>query len=156
MVAGPCAIAPAQARENLGMYSGWGAFRDAEVPRCYAISLAIPSRLHRDYEPYVAIGTWPAKGIRNQVHFRLSRKIANGSGLVLKIDNERFRLTGGGGDAWAKDKKMDATIISRMRSAKSMTLFARGANGKGFSNTWPLPGAASAMDAATLACAKLK
>jgi hypothetical protein len=29
---------PAQARDALGVYEGWGAFRDARPPRCYAIA----------------------------------------------------------------------------------------------------------------------
>jgi hypothetical protein len=35
-----------------------------------------------------------------------------------------------------------------------MTVSARGADGRGFSNTWPLAGAATAMDAAMIGCAQ--
>lgn len=150
------AAVPAQARDSLGMYADWGVFRDAGVPRCYAIAKAIPSKLHRDYEPYAAVGTWPKRGVRNQIHFRMSRKMAKDPRLVLRIGGKRFRLTGGGGDAWAADRKMNAAIVAQMRSAKSMTVSATGANGKRFSNTWNLPGAASAMDAAAIGCAKLR
>jgi len=146
----------AHARENLGMYGIWGVFRDPDLPRCYAIAKAIPSTLHRDYEPYAAIGTWPKRKLRNQVHFRMSRKLASDPRLVLRISGERFNLTGGGGDAWPVDARMNAAIIARMRSATSMTVSARGANGKGFSNTWKLDGVASAMDAAAIGCAKAR
>jgi len=153
-----CALAPfpAHAREDLGMYGEWGTFRDRQTPRCYAIAMAEPSKLQRDYQPYAAIGTWPKRGVRNQLHLRVSRKLAKGERIVLKVGDHRFTLTGGGGDAWAKDKKMNAAIIARMRSAESMTVYARGANGKRFSNTWQLDGAASAIDAASLGCAKLR
>lgn len=150
------AAVPAATRENLGMYSGWGAFRDADEPRCYAIAMAKPSKLNRDYQPYATIGTWPAKRLRNQVHFRLSRELAKGARIVLRIGGARFQLAGGGGDAWAKDKKTNAAIIAKMRSAESMTVYALGANGKRFSNTWPLDGVASAIDAASLGCVKLR
>lgn len=148
--------APAYARDSLGMYGQWGAFRDPASPRCYAIAKAIPSRLHRDYEPYATIATWPAKKIRNQVHFRLSRRLARDRAITLKIGSERFTLIGGGGDAWAADASTNAAIVARMRSARTMTVSARGANGKGFSNTWNLPGAASAIDAAALGCARAR
>ena len=153
-----CTIASAQAysRESLGLYSGWGAFRDPSAQRCYAISKAIPSTKRRDYEPYAAVGTWPKRKVRGQIHFRMSRKMAPGKKIVLRIAGERFELTGGGGDAWAVNRKMDAAIIAKMRSAKKMTVFARGADGRGFSNTWPLAGAATAMDAASIGCAKLR
>jgi len=150
------AAMPADARENLGMYSSWGAFRDPDVPRCYAIGMPIPSKLKRDYQPYATIGTWPKRGLRNQVHFRLSRKLAEGARIVLNVGNERFLLTGGGGDAWAKDKTNNAAIVAKMRSANSMTVYALGANGKRFSNTWELAGVASAIDAASLGCARLR
>lgn len=147
---------PAVARDSLGMYESWGAFRDPAVPRCYAIAMAAPSTLRRDYQPYAAIGSWPRRSVRNQVHFRLSRRLAPGSRITLAIGRDRFRLTGGGGDAWAVDRRMDAAVVAAMRSARSMTISARDAAGKGFSNTWPLAGAASAMDAATLGCARLR
>lgn len=144
----------ALARDNLGMYFGWGAFRDPAVPRCYAIAMAAPSTKQRDYQPYAAIGTWPKRGVRNQIHVRLSRKMADNAKVVLHIAGERFVLTGGGGDAWAEDAKMNAGIVARMRSAKSMTVHARDTRGRNFSNTWQLAGAASAMDAAAVACAR--
>jgi len=34
---------PAFARDSLGVYGKWGAFRDPAVPRCYAIAMAEPS-----------------------------------------------------------------------------------------------------------------
>ncbi len=159
MFAALCAMlaAPlAYARESLGMYGNWGVFRDPDLPRCYAIAKAIPSTLHRDYEPYATVGTWPKRKLRNQLHFRMSRKLASDPRLVLRISGERFDLTGGGGDAWPVDARMNAAIIARMRSATSMSISARGANGKGFSNTWKLDGVASAMDAAAIGCAKAR
>lgn len=147
---------PAIARDSLGMYSTWGAFRDPQVPRCYAIAKAVPSTLHRDYDPYATIGTWPKRKLRNQVHFRLSRKLQPGAKITLSIGDRSFELTGGGGDAWASDNRSNAAIIAAMRSASRMRVSARDDTGRGFSNTWPLAGAASAMDAAALGCARLR
>ncbi|MEY4722089.1 MAG: hypothetical protein RIQ46_1814 [Pseudomonadota bacterium] len=150
------AAAPAVARDSLGLFGNWAAFRDPAVPRCYAIAMAEPSKLQRDYQPYAAIGTWPKRALRNQAHFRLSRRLAADGRIVLTIGERRFDLVGGGGDAWAADRRMDAAIIAAMRSARTMTVSARGANGQGFSNTWQLAGAATAMDAAAIGCARLK
>lgn len=146
----------AQARDSLGLYGDWGAFRDPLVPRCYAIAMAAPSALHRDYQPYAAIGTWPKRSARNQVHFRLSRKMADGAPMVLRIGSERIELTGGGGDAWSKDDSDNAAIVAAMRSATRMTIYSRDSSGRRFSNTWQLAGAASAMDAAAIGCAQLR
>ena len=150
------AASPAAARDALGMFGGWGAFRDAAVPRCYAIAMAAPSTKAREYQPYADVAWWPRAGVRGQVHFRLSRKLQQGSAVTLSLGGQRIQLTGGGADAWAPDKRGDAAIIAAMRSAGEMTVSARDSSGGGFSNTWDLTGAATAIDAATLGCAGLR
>lgn len=146
---------PLAAKDSLGVFSDWGAFRDPSVPRCYAIAMPQPSSRPRDYRPYAAVGTWPRRAIRNQLHVRLSHKVAQGQAIRLAIGGQRFELTGGGGDAWARDKTMDAAITSAMRSAGAMTVSARDAAGKLFTDEYQLAGAATAMDAATVGCARL-
>lgn len=145
--------APLAARDSLGMFGQWGAFKDAQVPRCYALAMAAPSTLQRDFQPYADVAFWPKQNVRGQVHFRLSRKLQPGAPISLQIGNQRIGLTGGGGDAWAPDPRGDAAIVAAMRSASEMTVSARGADGRGFSNTWDLKGAATAIDAAMVGCA---
>ncbi|MEP2549142.1 MAG: invasion associated locus B family protein, partial [Qipengyuania citrea] len=76
------------------------------------------------------------------------------SSITVAIGGKRFELTGGGGDAWARDRTMDAAIVAAMRSADRMVIRATDTRGRRFSNTYSLAGAATAMDAATLACAR--
>ena len=147
---------PALARDALGVFGTWAAFRDPATPRCYAIAMAAPSAKQRDFQPYASVGWWPRQQVRGQVHFRLSRKVQPGAPISLSIGGQRIALTGGGGDAWATDKRGDAAIIAAMRSAGQMTVNARDASGRGFSNTYTLEGAATALDAATLGCAQLR
>ncbi len=150
------AASPTAARDALGMFGNWAVFRDAKVPRCYAIAKAAPSAKTREYQPYADIAWWPRAAVRGQVHFRLSRKLAPGSAITLSIGGQRLALSGGGADAWASDKRGDAAVIAAMRAASTMTVSARDASGRGFSNTWDLTGAATAIDGATLACASLR
>ena len=154
LLLGVVQVTPALARSSLGIFEDWGAFRDAAVPRCYAIAMPAASRLQRDFEPFATIGTWPRRGLRGQVHFRLSRKLRRDSSITVSIGGKRFELTGGGGDAWARDRTMDAAIVAAMRSADRMVVRATDTRGRRFSNTYSLAGAATAMDAATLACAR--
>ncbi|MEY4238690.1 MAG: hypothetical protein RL339_1291, partial [Pseudomonadota bacterium] len=117
------AATPALARDSLGMFGKWGAFTDPQGPggpRCYAIAMAAPSTLKRDYQPYAAIGIWPRQNVRGQVHFRLSRKLQPNTPITLIMSGQRYSLVGGGGDAWAADKRMDAAIVAAMRSAGEM------------------------------------
>ena len=147
-------VAPALARDSLGVFGQWGAFRDPAVPRCYAIAMAEPSTMARDYQPFATIGHWPARGVRGQMHFRLSRRLSPAGAITLRIGGARFELVGGGADAWAADPRMDAAIVAALRSAEGMTVSARDAQGRGFSNTWQLSGVATAIDAAAVGCAR--
>jgi hypothetical protein len=148
--------APALARDSLGMFSGWAAFRDPTAPRCYAIAMAAPSTMQRDFQPYADVAWWPRQAVRGQVHFRLSRKLQPNGAISLSIGGQRIALVGGGGDAWAADKRGDAAIMAAMRSAKEMTISARDAGGRGFTNSYDLAGAATAMDAAAVGCAEMR
>ncbi|MEM1132912.1 MAG: hypothetical protein AAGH53_08250 [Pseudomonadota bacterium] len=146
--------APVLAKDSLGVFESWGAFRDADINRCYAIAKPAQINGRSRYEAYASIGWWPKRQVRGQVHFRLSRALADDSEVALTVGNRRFTLTGGDGDVWAKDKSGDAAIIAAIRSARSMTIRARSASGGRIIDRYTLPGAATAMDAAALACAR--
>lgn len=149
------AALPAQARDSLGIWNDWGAFRDMGVPRCYAIAMAVPVAGKRtDFQGYLTIGTWPRKGTRGEVHVRLSRRLAAEPQVVLTVNNQRFSLVSGQADAWTTDQRADAAIIAAMRSASDLVVMARGVDGRTFQDRYRLAGAASAMDAATLGCAR--
>ena len=149
--------APLAAKDSLGVFADWAAFRDTQIPLCYAIAKAEPigplGMAARDYEPYASVGTWPVREVRGQVHFRLSRELAEGARITLRIGGRSFTLTGGGGDAWARDKAMDAAIIAAMRSSDTMRVSSVTDTGRRFTDEYELSGAATAMDAATLGCA---
>ncbi|AKM07273.1 hypothetical protein [Pelagerythrobacter marensis] len=146
--------APVQARDDLGVFSSWAAFRDPGVPRCYAIARPAASGRSADYRPFASIGTWPKRQIRGQIHFRLSRKLASSPRITLAVGDRRFSLVGGGGDAWARDRRMDAAIVAAMRSAGRMTISATDSRNRRFTDRYDLTGAATAMDAATVGCAR--
>lgn len=132
---------PAAARENLGLWNSWAAFRDARPPRCYAI--AEPARAtpkSARWRPFASIGTWPG-GPRNQLHIRL-RRPATGR-VTLSVGSKRFPLIAGGADAWAPDPRTDAAIVATLRSAERMQVGG---------DTYTLRGAATAIDAARLGC----
>lgn len=143
----------AMARDSLGTFDRWGAFRDPAIPRCYAISAPVETRREGSWRPFASIGTWPRKAVKSQLHVRLSRQRAPGTSVTLSIGDARFPLVAGTADAWARDKKSDAAIIAAMRSAKSMSIEARGRDGRAFADAYALRGAATAMDAAALGCA---
>src|SRR3546814_6371550 len=96
----------AQARDSLGVFERWGAFRDAKIPRCYAISEPVKDNHQSRWRPFAAVGYWPKKSVHGQMHFRLSREKAPKAQVSLSIGARRFTLTAGGADAWAPDKRV--------------------------------------------------
>lgn len=149
--------APLAAKDSLGLFGQWGAFRDPQVPRCYAIAKAEKARAgeRRSHVPFASIGTWPKRQLRGQLHLRLSRDVVRTAPINLVVGNQRFVLTGGGADAWAQDRRMDAAVVAAMRSAATLTVSASGTDGRRFTDRYSLDGAATAMDAATVGCARL-
>lgn len=150
------ATSPLAARESLGVFGSWAAFRDPRTPRCHAIAMAVPSSMRRDFQPYASVGTWPRQGVRNQFYARLSRRTLPGSAVRLILGSQRMKLVGNGGHAWAQDRRTDAAITAAIRSAGGMIISAVDDRGNRFSDSYDLGGAATAMDAATLGCARLK
>jgi hypothetical protein len=156
---------PALARDALGVFSTWAAFRDPAIPRCYAIAQPAlttgPSTAQTDYQPFAALGTWPRRGIHTALHLRLSHRLAPGAPITLSlagvsIGAHRYHLVGGDGDAWPATPRDDAAIAAALRSAATLNVSARAISGHLFTDSYPLSGAATAMDAAALGCAGLK
>jgi hypothetical protein len=146
------AAAPASAQQqSIGVFGLWGAFRDAA--HCYAISRA--QGRNTGAEPaFAAIGWWPGRGIRGQLHLRFSRAKRPGSAVLLRIDGHVFQLIGGGGNGWAPDPAADSEIVAAMRTGIEMNVETRSAAGGLIRDVYPLRGAATAIDAAAIACAR--
>lgn len=147
--------APAIAKDSLGIFNGWGAFRDADIPRCYAIAESEEITGKAERKSYASIGFWPNRKIRRQFHARLSRERSTNSRVIVSIAGRRFRLTANTTDAWSQDKRMDAALVAAIRSAKTMTIESVGRDGRPIVDAYLLRGAATAIDAATLGCSRL-
>lgn len=144
----------AEARDSLGVWNDWAAFRDPGVPRCYVIAMPRPAPgRKRDFQPYLTVGTWPARDVRGQVHVRLSRVTLPTARVSLSLGGQTFPMLAGGNSAWAQDRRADAAIVAAMRSAGELTVTLR-EPGRVTRDTWRLAGLPSALDAAALACAR--
>lgn len=143
--------APLAARDSLGVYDGWAAFKDSKPFRCYAIAKAQGTP---PAPAYATISNWPDRKVRGTLHLVLSRAVADKSSVRLVVGDKRFALIAKGRNAWAKDPRDDAAIIAALRSAARMSVSASSAKGGTFTDRYSLGGVATAMDAATVACAK--
>lgn len=150
IAAASLAATPAAARETIGIYQGWGAFRDATPPRCYAIARPIAAGGRTG--GFASIASWPGRGLRNSLYVHLSRERDRSAGVTLSVGERRFRLIATGVDAWATDAPSDRALVAAIRAGRSMSVEAVGVGGRPFADVYALGGAATAIDAAALAC----
>lgn len=147
--------APAGAQPDaIGVYGQWGSFATKAPRSCYAIAAPIPGRKALDWKPFASVAYWPERRVQAQVHFRLSRDKRADSAVLLRIDDQIFQLIAGGRDAWAPDAAADAQIVAAMRTGVAMRVETRGANGSRVRDSYSLRGAATAIDAAAIACTR--
>ncbi len=144
------------ARDTLGVYAGWAAFRDGGGARCYAIAAPVRPAGAPRTDAFAAVGSWPGRGIRSQFSVRLSKPLAPGVRPSLSLGDRRFALRGAGREAWAPDPRTGRAIIASLRGATSMSVSGVAINGAPFADSYALRGAPSAIDAAALGCAGVR
>lgn len=150
----PLLIGAAGGRETIGVYHGWGTFRDASPARCFAI--AKPVRAGGRVGGFASVATWPGRGLRGSLYVRLSRVRDRSAGVTLSVGERRFALVARDADAWAADLPSDRAVVAAIRSGRSMSVEAVGTGGRPFADVYQLAGAATAIDAAALACVGLR
>ena len=138
-------------RRSLVIFGTWGAFVDSQ--RCYAIAEPLRPRTGASGRAFASVGWFRQRGVKGQLHIRLAEPKRPGSAVLLRIDGRTFQLAGNGADAWAPDARADAEIVAAMRSGVEMTVETRGVRGGLLRDAYRLRGAATALDAAAIACA---
>ena len=140
--------------EAVGVYGQWGSFEQKTPRSCYAI--AAPERARRDlgWKPFASVAYWPERRIRAQLHVRLSREKRPGSAVLLRIDDRTFQLIASKIDAWAPNAAADAEIVTALRTGVDMRIETRTTSGTLMRDSYSLRGAATAIDAAAIACTR--
>ena len=140
-------------KQSLGIFARWGAFADGSGARCYAIAEPERRREAGETRPFASVGYWRGRGGRGQLNIRFAREKRPGSAVLLRIDQRTFQLVGGGMQAWAPNPEADAEIVAAMRTGIDMVVETRAVNGGRMRDHYLLRGAATAIDAAAIACA---
>lgn len=147
---------PAAARDALGVYGAWAAFRDGKPERCFAISE--PDRSITPAKPqwrsFFAVSDWPERKAKGQVHLRMAKPRKPGSRLRLTVGTAQFDLVSAGAEAWAPDARTDKAIVTALRTSRRATVSGLARDGTAIRDGYRVEGAATAIDAASLACAK--
>lgn len=139
------------AKAAIGVWDRWGAFRDGQ--RCYAISAPVRAGAG-GRAPFASVAARFGRNRRAALFIRLSTQRSPLAPVTLAIGERRFALTADANAAWSPDAATDRAIVAAMRGARSMSVSAVSARGRPFADTYALTGAATAVDAAALGCAR--
>lgn len=140
-------------RTVLGVWERWGALRDGAPVRCFAMAQPVLPGGRTDARgAFASVLAQPGGTPRHSVFFRLSRRRAPAASITLTVGERRFTLVGDAATARAPDAATDRAIVGAMRGGRAMSLATSDAAGRAFTDTYPLAGAATAVDAAMLGC----
>jgi len=151
---------PAVARGALGLFGGWGAFRDMVPNRvCYAIAQPVSSEVSRAGvdrgTPYLTVSTWPnRRGARGQLHVTGGYVFASRQPVELRLGARSFALSPQWDGAWTADEATDRQVLALMKQNRTMTIAATSLRGTRIVDTYALDGFAAAWDAAQAGCAR--
>ena len=138
----------------VGVYGQWGSFEQKAPRTCYAIAAPQNERRNLQWKPFASVAYWPERRLGAQLHVRLSREKRPGSAVLLRIDDRTFQLIAGKADAWAPNTAADAEIVAAMRTGVDMRIETRTTFGTLLRDNYSLRGAATAVDAAAVACSR--
>ncbi|WP_308461540.1 hypothetical protein [Sphingomonas citricola] len=144
------------ARDAVGVWQRWGAIRDAGPPRrCFALARPVTVSGGTDMRGgFASVAARTDAARRPAVFVRFSVLRQPGTPITLTIGERRFGLRGDARGARAPDAATDRAIVAVMRGGRSMSVSGVATGGRPFADTYALDGAATAIDAASLACAR--
>lgn len=140
-------------RTAIGVYDAWGAFRQGDPDRCYAISAPIRAVRNAQWRPYASVAARFGRDRRPALFVRLSTARDERAAVTLAIGERRFVLAGDARAAWSSDGATDRAVVAAMRGGRSMSVSAVSVGGRPFADSYALGGAATAIDAASVGCA---
>ncbi|MDD5587394.1 MAG: invasion associated locus B family protein [Alphaproteobacteria bacterium] len=148
----------AAARETLGKFGYWTAFRLAEGGQsvCYMSLTAHPPQAKkpkgRRGDVVLMITQRPADSSTDVVSYTAGMKFKPASEAVITIDSKKFSLFTQGDTAWSRDASTDHALAAAIRNGASMNVTGVAAQDALITDTLNLKGAFAAYVAVNKAC----
>jgi len=146
----------ATAKEAIGAYGDWAAFRDEAEGKCYIVSPPSQTRASarniRRGAAALSVGVWPGKKIDGQVYAEVGFNMDAGKPVTLKVGSRSFTLLPDGESAWAENGGADETIVGALRRGSTAEVSSTSTRGTQVTDRYSLKGFSAALDAARRAC----
>ena len=137
----------AHARETLGVFGEWGAFKQRGA--CYATSTPAQPTSSKRSEPYITVSIFPLQGQTPQV------MVATGTiarSVSVRAGGQSFRPTLRGDAAWMPDSRGDALMVQAFSAASNASVDITTARVNRITDHYSLSGFGEALKAVQAAC----
>jgi hypothetical protein len=161
VLAGTGAVTAAQtgAASTIGSFKQWTAYTssEAEGKMCFIAaqptdSKYAPAKPKSRDAAYFMVTIIPTKKIKNEASTIIGYAFKEGSKVTLDVEGKKFTMFTDKDNAWIENQAQEATLISAMKGAKTMTVEGVSKRGTTTTDTYSLSGLSSALDAIGKAC----
>ena len=161
VLAGAGAVAAAQtgAATTIGSFKQWTAYKSSEADgkMCFIASQPTdtkyaPSKPKSRDQAYFMVTIIPAKKIKNEASTIIGYAFKDGSKVTVDVEGKKFTMFTDKDNAWIENQAQEATLLSAMKGAKTMTLEGVSKRGTTTTDTYSLTGLGSALDAIGKEC----
>ncbi len=157
--AAPAAASPPGGAVAIGSFKQWTAYKstEAEGKMCFIASQPTNSKYNpsapKARDPvYFMVTIIPAKKIKNEASTIIGYAFKDGSKVTVDVEGKKFTMFTDKDNAWIENTAQEATLISAMKGAKTMTLEGVSKRGTTTTDTYSLTGLGSALDAIAKEC----
>jgi hypothetical protein len=142
--------APVLAKESLGIFGDWGAFRDKRGGTvCYVVSAPSASTGKGRRSGQLVVSRWPGRVTSAQVMIGAGSDIQNAS---LRVNGQSFKLVARGEFAWLADAEGDALAVAALSGGRQASVDGKTTRGNRFNDSYTLSGLGEALATAQKAC----
>jgi hypothetical protein len=143
---------PALAKETIGVFGEWGAFRDKRGSTvCYVVSAPVTSSGKGRAASQLVVSIWPRQKISVQV---MAGTGTAAQSAALAVGVRSFKLSTQGDGGWLTDRAADGQALAALTASGTATVSGRSARGNRFTDSYALTGFSDAWAAAQKACAR--
>lgn len=147
-------LAQEQDINNLGSFGDWRAYAyvDEVGKVCYLAGKPKKAESDQRRRGDVFLMVTHRPGVTNEISALVGYSVKSNSKVVLTVGDQKFDLFSEDDTAWAKDAKVDASIIAAMNKGTAVTIDATPVRGTATKDNFSLVGFAKAYKAINDSC----
>ena len=148
----------AQGGKPIDVFNEWSAYTEKESGKAICYIGSLPEKMEGKYTQrgvaLILVTHRPAEKSFDVISIQAGYIYRKESGVEVTIGGQKFELFTKGGNAWAKDSKIDRQLVAAMKGGKTMVVKGTSSRGTLTTDTYSLSGFTAAYGAMGKACGK--